>query len=415
MEKIYEENNGQKPQRWSLSIVLSFAVALFAIVSLIVVGFNQISYAAPISGNSITLKLGMWGTNTAFINARNNNSESFMVRLMFADSNDAAAATQPVFCVEQGIEATDSASYSGDSKINDAGLIYIMNKSRVLGGDGITPTNLTYPDNTSQTLSAADQKYLEMYATQIAIWMYLYEKYPSGNSLHGKLEVPQTDGEGNPRTYTPLDVIRGQVNLYLTNGSNTRIYSGPIYAEYIAPLVEAAKSAGNYKTVQAVLASENISKVGDDDIFQTDKITVVANPSSDLVNYSVDLSGIDGAYVVDKDGNTKSSLDTFAPTDYFYIRVPVNKVTNDSKFVNVSIVGEFQNYIGGEYFVATNSQQIIGVTSEHYRVANDMKINFLISEDTGMSAAQTIYFIGLIVLLCGVGIIYANAKPVEQK
>ena len=32
-----------------------------------------------------------------------------------------------------------------------------------------------------------------------------------------------------------------------------------------------------------------------------------------------------------------------------------------------------------------------------------------------MSTAQTIYFIGLIVLLCGVGIVYANAKPAESK
>ena len=37
------------------------------------------------------------------------------------------------------------------------------------------------------------------------------------------------------------------------------------------------------------------------------------------------------------------------------------------------------------------------------------------ADDTGMSKAQTIYFIGLIVLLCGVGIVYANAKPVESK
>ena len=32
-----------------------------------------------------------------------------------------------------------------------------------------------------------------------------------------------------------------------------------------------------------------------------------------------------------------------------------------------------------------------------------------------MNTAQTIYFIGLIVLLCGVGIVYANVKPVEAK
>ena len=31
--------------------------------------------------------------------------------------------------------------------------------------------------------------------------------------------------------------------------------------------------------------------------------------------------------------------------------------------------------------------------------------------DTGMGVAQTIYFMGLILLLSGVGIVYANAKP----
>ena len=31
--------------------------------------------------------------------------------------------------------------------------------------------------------------------------------------------------------------------------------------------------------------------------------------------------------------------------------------------------------------------------------------------DTGMGIAQTIYFMGLILLLSGVGIVYANAKP----
>lgn len=41
--------------------------------------------------------------------------------------------------------------------------------------------------------------------------------------------------------------------------------------------------------------------------------------------------------------------------------------------------------------------------------------NLVGSPDTGMNAAQTIYFIGLIVLLCGVGIVYANTKPVESK
>ena len=42
-------------------------------------------------------------------------------------------------------------------------------------------------------------------------------------------------------------------------------------------------------------------------------------------------------------------------------------------------------------------------------------VELVFAPDTGMNTTQTIYFIGLIVLLCGVGIVYANAKPVQVK
>lgn len=413
MEKIYEENSqSQKPKKINLSIVLSFVVAAFAIVSLIVVGFNQISYAAPIASETVTLHIGKFGDQLAFVNARTD-SGNVMVPLYFADGEDATTATQPLFCIEHGVDAS-STSYNTQGEIlDDLGLVYILNKSASYGGSGIVPNNLTYPDG-GGTLSAADYKYLEMYATQIAVWMYMKDTYSATSSdptevrRHGKLEVAEADGD------IPLNIITGFVNLYLTNTAGTRIYSGAIYDTYIKSVVEEAKSGKAYKTVNAVLASESISTVGDD-TYQTDKITVSANPASDLVNYSVDLYGIDGAYIVDKDGNKKTGLDTFAPSDFFYVRVPKNKVTKDSSSVTLSIVAEFQNYLGGEYFVATGSQSVIGVTSEHFRIANETKINFLVAPDTGMTTAQTIYFIGLIVLLCGVGIIYANAKPVEEK
>ena len=51
MEKIYENKNHNKNEKKQIKIdgttILSFAVALFAIVSLVTVGFNQISYAIP--------------------------------------------------------------------------------------------------------------------------------------------------------------------------------------------------------------------------------------------------------------------------------------------------------------------------------------------------------------------------------
>ena len=59
MEKIYEEQlgGGKNPRsQINFSIVLSFLVAIFAIISLIAVGFNQISFAAPVAvSNQITV------------------------------------------------------------------------------------------------------------------------------------------------------------------------------------------------------------------------------------------------------------------------------------------------------------------------------------------------------------------------
>ena len=57
----------------------------------------------------------------------------------------------------------------------------------------------------------------------------------------------------------------------------------------------------------------------------------------------------------------------------------------------------------------------MSVTGTTVNENKGIEVEFVGAPDTGMNTAQTIYFIGLIILLCGVGIVYANAKPVESK
>ena len=78
-----------------------------------------------------------------------------------------------------------------------------------------------------------------------------------------------------------------------------------------------------------------------------------------------------------------------------------------------SITGEFTNYAGGEFYgvSGTETQEVVKVSHENYRTWNEASINFSVVPPTGMTTAQTIYFMGLILLLSGVGIVYANAKP----
>lgn len=413
MEKIYEEKSSQRRKNNSLSLVLSFVVALFAIVSLIAVGFNQISYAAEDEGK-LTVKFGMVpdatrpGETVEAGVLATAGSDTIYAALMFTDSTDVATANDPIFCIQHGKNASDAADAytSGGEVYNDNGLIYILNQSKVLGGPGIVKNidNLTYTSGSTAKLSDIDKKALEMYATQIAIWKYMDEKYDDNE--HGEISASE------------MAALTGKASLRSVSNHLLEMYAADtsFYDTYVASVVSAAKTATNAKTVRAVLASESIGLVGDSDIYQTDKISVVANPSQDLVGYYVDLYDLDGAYLVDKDGNKKSSLDKFAPNDIFYIRVPSSKIKDNNKTVKVRITGEFTNYVGGEYYMAgRDDQAIVRVTNENYRTWNEASIDFMVTPPTGMTTAQTIYFIGLIVLLCGVGIIYANAKPVEEK
>lgn len=415
MEKIYEEKSySQNHFKMNFSIVLSFLVAAFAILSLIVAGFNQISYAEPAT-SEITLEFEYEdpddSTTQLYIKAfgtyeAGKPKGNFKVPVMY--TINATGEKEYLFCIQQGIDP--ETNYSTDKSFSDSGLVYIINQSSVMGGPGIAVPKAD--------VNTGDNKYLEIYATQIAIWKYLDKKYEAGSPYHGQLD--SKNYPGGTRDYSPRDIIdhadqltlagraAGEVELWkeTTNG-NFNVEKG------INDLISTAKGANGPKSIWLDYnADESISLVGDNDIYQTPKMSVASN-ASDLKEFDVILKGLDdAAYVVDVNGNKKS---TFTKGSEFYIRVPVNKVTEDANTVTITLSGLFENYYGGEYFAAGAGQKILRITDIDYRVTNEDYVSFLTPPDTGMTTAQTIYFIGLIVLLCGVGIIYANAKPVEDK
>ena len=104
----------------------------------------------------------------------------------------------------------------------------------------------------------------------------------------------------------------------------------------------------------------------------------------------------------------------------FLIYVCLDLVNNnDSDKVQklaVNVKGHFNSF-GGSYYqdAAGTKQKVVSVTGKTVDVLQGDSIDVVGAPDTGMTTAQTIYFIGLIVLLCGVGIVYANAKPAESK
>jgi hypothetical protein len=128
--------------------------------------------------------------------------------------------------------------------------------------------------------------------------------------------------------------------------------------------------------------------------------------------YTVAFSGDvpNGSYIAGTDGKKKT---TFAAGEKFIVYVPVGSVKDKAATIKLSITGNFDKYTGYYYTASGNCQQVTSVENvvDHPLAG----AQFTIAPDTGVSSAQTIYFIGLVVLLCGVGIIYANAKPSAQR
>ena len=396
MEKIYMEEHKSKKLNYSVvdvSVVLSFIVAIFAVFSIATFGIvsNQngsVSYAAP-TGDSFTLVLPTYtdGDGDEFdVNVQATDGTYFYnFPMYYADS---IALENQIFCVERGLNVVGDSTYTktGD-KITDPGLIYLLSLSSENGG------NVTSYDDT-----------IDGWVIQSAIWLYLYEKEPSNASYAFR----KVEDEFNHIDDYKVLTTEGNIDIKVGNGS----YTSYNVTGKVRELVNAAKTA-TLPRVSVTKASEDISKTTDEQYYQTALITVAGSPSSSFTGYDISLTGIDGAIAVDENGRELASLTNVAPGTKFYVRVPVNKVTENVQTENVEIKGHF-SAASGYYYASSESPQKM-VTLAPGDVLGGTSFELVYIPNTGMNTAQTIYFIGLIVLLCGIGIVYANAKPVESK
>ena len=397
-----EENNNKKGKRGIVdtSVVLSFVVAVFAVFSLAMAGISMmqnsgVSYAAPTTLPS-EFAFNLLNGGETVVGSNTSTTNKFTVPMYVADNNE----ENSIFCVEHNVDP-DVYSTSIDNKytagevISDYGLLYLLNKSYV---NGVSVTDTTGPNS----------RYVEAWITQTAIWMYLYETDATATQVSSPnhLTAEEIDGIKKANKLTKYDAE-------LTTA--TDIYSGDnLYTTYVKPLVDAAKSANNVAILNVSKENDELSKSDDKKYYFSSLITVTGDPSSALKYYTITLDGIEGAKAVDEVGEELPA--TITSGTKFYVRIPAEKVTTEVQKVKVTVNGTFTT-LEGKYFNAAtaNKQKVVSVTTGEKNISKGVEVEFVGTEDTGMSTFQTIYFIGLIVLLCGVGIVYANAKPVQVK
>ncbi len=404
MEKIYMENNQnnkqsnfQKFMQSKGSIICSFVLAFVAVVSLISAGFNQVSYAIPDVENHLPDQFETAEVNATIIGSRG----EFNVVQYHTSSGI------PVFCLEHGVDFCESHSYTKGDMITDYGLLYVMANS--------------YPNKDFMNDGQKLNNYLQTWITQVSIWVYLNEAAKADNitdpTYLAKIQLSEED----------LAAIKSETGVYVEtiddydDGMTAYSAGGKnLYTTYIEPLVSQALAVRHTpnKTLNISREDEEITVSGDEEYYETSMITVTGSPSENFNGFKLELSqSPNGTKIIGEDGQEMTELDNLSTGTKFYLRIPIANVTEENKTIQLSVTGSFKTY-EGNYYVASECQTISSVETVNNNVNKglDIELNYTPEvPDTSMSTAQTVYFIGLIVLLSGIGIIYANAKTSENR
>ena len=406
MEKIYMNNNQNKEKstfqqifKSQLSKKLSVVMVLVSFFSFLMIGITNVSYAAvtPIPEDE---GLGD-GFTTASVGTEvfGRGTATFPV-FMYSTTNG-----YPIFCLERDIAFAADTYLKKEEQITDSGLLYIMAN---------TFPHKYFKDASGQNFPDEVQTWL----TQATIWQYLYETGVDNNT-----------GTDSSNTSTNIAAIQTVTSIDWTNADHTATEgtcyvngcdaddasTATFYQTYIAPLVANAKQAdvSANGTLTMSIANQEISVTDDEKYYQTSLVTVSSTDPDKFVNESLKVSidsAPDGTILVDQNGQ---EIENATGVTSFYVRIPVDSVTEENKVVRLSATGTFRGYNGYKY-KADGAQTVSTVFTTDVPNTTGLEIPITYTPevpDTGMNLAQSIYFIGLVVLLCGVGIIYANAKP----
>ena len=425
MEKFYMQDLQEQQQQKQVkskkglqrqidfSVALSVVIAAFALFSIASFGIinsqkDTVSYAAPAEGfDAIIPELSTDVVGLVGIGGTATDPEGLNVPLYYANSVN---ANNRVFCVQLRKKAGDGQHYTKeDALATDMGLVYILRNSAA-NGKSFTGYSGTYSD------------YAEVWATQAAIWLYLAEKYPdvAAYQFYNKTDADAPHVNASDPDSMVLDTKNALVTAtqiqFLGGPHSGDKFNIPGVADAVKSMVAQAKevAANSASSAQITLSSSaDIKKTSDGKFYQTPAIVVTGNPSDAFKSYDVSVSGIDGVKVVDENGN-ELTLTNIAAGKKFYLRIPASKVTEKTQTLKVLVDGHFTT-AAGVYYASGDWQRLIVLDEQDSTDQKGINFDIVGVPDTGMNTAQTIYFIGLIVLLCGIGIVYANTKPVESK
>jgi hypothetical protein len=396
-----ENNQNKKNQstfqqvfKSQLSKKLSVFMVLVSFFSFLLIGVTNVSYAAV---TEIPEDTGLGDSFTTAPAGTQINSNTGFPVFMYSTSNGI-----PIFCLERDINYRGGITMSKKEQITDQGLLYVM---------AHTFPHVKFKD--SKGTEFPDE--VQTWITQATIWQYLYETGAANNAT-GSGNVANIE---NIKTAVSLSWDDEVVGCRVDGCGAGATSQATFYDTYIAPIVANARQSNVTAngTIDISLANQEMSITEDEKYYQTSLVTITNSDPGNFVSDSLKVeiqSAPDGTILIDENGQEIENYDNVTK---FYVRIPVESVTEENKSVLLHAEGTFRGY-DGYYYKADGAQTVSTVFTTDVKAFDDLDIPINYTPevpDTSMSIAQSVYFIGLVVLLCGVGIIYANAKPRQKQ
>ena len=397
-----ENNQNKKNQstfqqvfKSQLSKKLSAFMVLVSFFSFLLIGVTNVSYAAV---TEIPEDTGLGESFTTSAPGTEIISNTGFPILMYSTSNGI-----PIFCLERDINYRGGITMSKKEQITDQGLLYVM---------AHTFPHVKFKDSKGQQFPDEVQTWI----TQATIWQYLYETGAANNAT-GSGSVANIE---NIKTAVSLSWDDEVVGCRVDGCGAGATSQATFYDTYIAPIVANARQSNVTAngTIDISLANQEMSITEDEKYYQTSLVTITNSDPNNFVSGSLKVeiqSAPDGTILIDENGQQIETVNE--KNTKFYVRIPVESVTEENKSVLLHAEGTFRGY-DGYYYKADGAQTVSTVFTTDVKAFDDLDIPINYTPevpDTSMSIAQSVYFIGLVVLLCGVGIIYANAKPRQKQ
>ena len=394
MEKIYMHDSEKKVKKGKKKQIVLGGVllAIVAVAALVITTFSGISFAIPEEG----VVLGDKFTSAAIVT----NDRIIGETGNFTVNRFATTDGDTVFCLERDIAYKPNLEYKKDITINDAGLVYLM--------ANLYPS-VSFKADDGSDLSLGAQVWL----TQSAIWIYAAQNNYPNNTLMTQDLIKSVETE--KKIYdTSMNIVAEVTDADVAAGKQT------LYQKYgIDKLLDDANTLKNIPAnrLDVTRKTNNISLTSDGKYYQTDYISVVGTVSSEKIGkfngYQVTLANApEGTIVIDEEGNEIKDLSNFSVGTKFAVRVPVANLKESNKELQISVLGSFDTYIAHRY-IYTGSQTVTAVKRINNNLSAPLNIQMNYTPtvpNTALDNTNTLFFIGIILLLSGLGVFYTSAK-----